>query len=101
MKRKFFCPHCSRVVGRPKSQITEEPSCSLCSKDFLRVRQIVLLAGRVRGVSGTPPEVVGKLFAKWAELTGETMAMEAMTVLMERWATEDAADQAEKEARAR
>lgn len=96
---KFTCRHCSRVVGRLTSTIVMGECCSLCSKDYQRVRAIATLAFRVRRVPGTPPEVMGKLFLKWAELTGESAAGEAMRALMDGWAREDAGDPAEKEAR--
>ena len=99
MGSRFLCPHCSRTGGRPGSKITYATVCLLCSKDYVRVRAITGLARRVKGVQGTPPEVVSKLFLKWAELTGETLAAEAMKALLEKWADEDQGCEAEREAR--
>ena len=81
------------------SVILAGESCSLCSKDYDRVRAIAMLAYRVRKVSGTPPVVMGKLFIRWAELAGEQTAAEAMKVLMDEWHAADVDDPAEKEAR--
>jgi hypothetical protein len=73
--------------------------CCLCSKDYVRVQAITGLARRLKGVQGTPPEVVSKLFLKWAELTGEKVATEAMQALIAKWEEEDTTSEAEKEAR--
>lgn len=100
MGNKVICPHCSRVAGRPGSPITLSPSCSLCCKDYVRVRAIAGLALRLKSVRGTPPEVMAKLFLKWAELTNESLATEAMKALQVKWAEEDEADEAERVARA-
>ena len=99
MANKSICPHCSRVAGRRGSLIDEARVCCLCSKDYARVVAIARLAFRVREVPGTPPQVMAKLFARWAELADEPLALEAMKTLIARWAVEDAEDPVEKEAR--
>jgi hypothetical protein len=60
---------------------------------------IARLAFRVRGVPGTPPEVMAKLFLRWAAQNGEELAVEAMKALVAKWEAEDADDPAEAEAR--
>jgi len=101
MGSRFLCPHCSRAGGRPGSPFTGVSVCCLCSKDYVRVQAITGLARRLKGVQGTPPEVVSKLFLKWAELTGETLAAEAMRALLAKWEEEDESSEAEREARKR
>jgi hypothetical protein len=99
MANKSICPHCSRVAGRRGSRIDEAHICCLCSKDYARVVAIARLAFRVRAVPGTPPQVMSKLFLRWAEQNDEGLAVEAMKTLMRRWEVEDADDAAEAEAR--
>lgn len=99
MLSKSICPHCSRVAGRRGSPIDQAVVCCLCSKDYSRVVQIARLAFRVREVPGTPPQVMAKLFVRWAELADEPLALAAVKTLITKWAAEDEEDPAEKAAR--
>ena len=100
MGSRFLCPHCSRSGGRPGSPFTGELVCLLCSKDFKRVRELMMVARRIRpGAAGTPPVMVARLLIKWCEIEGETVGGDAVRFLMGQWEQEDEASEAEQEAK--
>lgn len=98
--QRFLCPHCCRS-GR---SIGGELVCTLCVKDGLRLRQVLLLLYRANPAaprSGLAlPFLVLKLFIGWGETKGIADDILADARLMlEAWRKTDADDQSEVAAR--